>query len=65
MVAVAVSLVLAQVLVEPGGELAAERVVDQGHAEVVRVAARKRGVDAADDGLGRAGPVNQVDGGAF
>ena len=65
MIAVAISLVLPQVLVQSRGKLASEGVVDQRHPEVVRVTARQGGVDPAYDRLGRAGPVHQVDRGAL
>ena len=62
-IAVAVSLVLAQVHVEARGELAAEDVVEQVERQVVGVVARDGEVAGSDDGLGGAGLVRDVDGG--
>ena len=58
--AVAIALVLAQILVQPSRELTAKYVVEQHHSEVVRVASGYSRLSGLDHRLSRPGLVHQV-----
>src|SRR5439155_1235173 len=63
-VAVRVPLVLAQVHVQAGGELATEGHVHDHQRQEVRMGARHTQVARGDDGLGGAELIDEIDGGA-
>ena len=60
LIAVAISLVLAKVLVQAGGELAAKDIVDQRKAEIVGMIAGYRWLERTDDRLSGARLVYQI-----